>query len=62
MVINHPRIMRRNVGIIKKRLNPDSTILLQDHIDREPHVGVFRYCSSISRINSRSLALIGLAL
>ena len=30
MVINHPRIMRRNVGIIKKRLNPDSTILLQD--------------------------------
>ena len=31
MVINHPRIMRRNVGIIKKRLNPDSTILLQDH-------------------------------
>jgi len=31
MVINHPRIMSWNVGIIKKRLNPDSTILLQDH-------------------------------
>ena len=30
MVINHPRIMSWNVGIIKKRLNPDSTILLQD--------------------------------
>jgi hypothetical protein len=30
MVINHPRIMSWNVGIIKKRLNPDSTILFQD--------------------------------
>ena len=30
MVINHPQIMSWNVGIIKKRLNLDSTILLQD--------------------------------
>ncbi len=31
MAINRPRIMSWNVGITKKRLNPDSTILLQDH-------------------------------
>ena len=31
MVINHPQIMNWNIGILKKRLNLDSTILLQDH-------------------------------
>jgi len=30
MVINHQQIMSWNVAIIKKRLNLDSTILLQD--------------------------------
>jgi hypothetical protein len=34
MVINHPQIMSWNAGIIKKRLNPDSTILLQDQLFR----------------------------
>jgi len=34
MVINHPQIMSWNVGIIKKRLNLDSTILLQDHYQK----------------------------
>ena len=33
MVINRQQIMSWNVGIIKKRLNSDSTILLQDHND-----------------------------
>ena len=35
MVINRQRIMSWNVGIIKKRLNSDSTILLQDHWEGE---------------------------
>ena len=32
MAINHQQIMSWNAGIIKKRLNPDSTFLLQDQL------------------------------
>ena len=32
MVMNHPQLMSWNVGIKKKRLNPDPTLLLQNHI------------------------------
>ena len=47
MVINRRQIMSRNVGIIKKRLNSDSTILLQDQVqlkmifDKDFGVGIY---------------------
>ena len=41
--------MSWNVGIIKKRLNPDSTILLQDHMNESQHNG-YAHCPQCQSI------------